>query len=146
MKKSISRKDELPSAPLVTHKKTAATRGENFFDTVFQIARKIPKGRVTSYGAIAEAAGTRLSARMVGWAMNAAGSASPPVPAHRVVNRLGLLTGKHHFPTPTLMEERLRAEGIEVKDDKVVHFRELFWDPSSPEEVKNKKSKVKKSK
>lgn len=146
MKKSLTTKAELPSAPLVTHKKNSAPRGENFFDTVFQIARKIPKGRVTSYGAIAEAAGTRLSARMVGWAMNAAGGAKPPVPAHRVVNRLGLLTGKHHFPTPTLMEERLRAEGIEVKDDKVVRFKELFWDPSVPEEVKSKKSKVKKGK
>jgi methylated-DNA-protein-cysteine methyltransferase-like protein len=114
MKRPLNRKDELPSATLVTHKKATAPRGENFFDTVFQIARKIPKGRVTSYGAIAESAGTRLSARMVGWAMNAAGTADPPVPAHRVVNRLGLLTGKHHFATPTLMEERLRAEGIEV--------------------------------
>jgi methylated-DNA-protein-cysteine methyltransferase related protein len=134
MKTSPKRKDELPSAPLVTHKKAPAPRGGNFFDTVFAIARKIPKGRVTSYGAIAEYAGTRLSARMVGWAMNAAGSASPPVPAHRVVNRNGMLTGKHHFPTPTAMEERLRAEGVEVKDDKVVRFRELYWDPSAPEE------------
>ena len=143
MKRSQTRKDELPSAPLVTHKKTSAPRGENFFDTVFQIARKIPKGRVTSYGAIAEAAGTRLSARMVGWAMNGAGSAKPPVPAHRVVNRLGLLTGKHHFPTPTLMEERLRAEGIEVKEDKVVRFKELFWDPSDPQPVRKKPGKKK---
>jgi methylated-DNA-protein-cysteine methyltransferase-like protein len=142
MKKSLKRKDELPSAPLVTHKKAAAPRGENFFDTVFLIARKIPRGRVTSYGAIAEAAGTRLSARMVGWAMNAAGGAKPAVPAHRVVNRMGMLTGKHHFSTPTLMEERLRAEGIEVKDDKVVRFKELFWDPSD-EEVKSKKAKGK---
>ncbi len=143
MKKSPTRKAELPSAPLVTHKEPAAPRGGNFFDTVFRIARKIPRGRVTSYGAIAEHAGTRLSARMVGWAMNAAGSASPPVPAHRVVNRLGLLTGKHHFPTPTWMEERLRAEGIDVKDDKVVRFKELFWDPSDPQPVKKPAKKKK---
>jgi len=139
MKKSPKTKDELPSAPLVTHKKGPAPRGENFFDTVFQIARMIPKGRVTSYGAIAEHAGTRLSARMVGWAMNAAGGAKPPVPAHRVVNRNGMLTGKHHFATPTLMEERLRAEGIEVKDDKVVNFKDLYWDPSDPDAGKKKK-------
>jgi methylated-DNA-protein-cysteine methyltransferase related protein len=143
MKTSPKRKDELPSAPLVTHKKVSTPRGANFFDTVFAIARKIPKGRVTSYGAIAEYAGTRLSARMVGWAMNAAGSAAPPVPAHRVVNRNGMLTGKHHFPTPTAMEERLRAEGVEVKDDKVVRFRELYWDPAAPG---NSKGKSKKSK
>jgi methylated-DNA-protein-cysteine methyltransferase-like protein len=128
---------------LVTHKKTAAPKGENFFDTVYMIARRIPKGRVTSYGAIAESSGSRLSARMVGWAMNAAGSAKPKVPAHRVVNRNGLLTGKHHFPTPTAMEELLRQEGVEVKDDKVVRFRELFWDPSVPEKAEGKIQKSK---
>jgi methylated-DNA-protein-cysteine methyltransferase related protein len=132
MKKSKKNPTDLPVAPLVTHKKVATAKGVNFFDTVYKIARKIPKGRVTSYGAIAESSGSRLSARMVGWAMNAAGSAKPPVPAHRVVNRNGLLTGKHHFPTPTAMEELLRQEGVEVKDDKVVGFRELFWDPSYP--------------
>lgn len=103
---------------------------ESFFDKVFVVARKIPRGRVTSYGAIADYLGTGLSARMVGWAMNSCSTTTPPVPAHRVVNRNGLLTGKHHFASPTLMEELLEAEGIEVMDDKIKHFQKLFWDPS----------------
>ncbi len=102
---------------------------ESFFEKVFEIARKTPKGRVTTFGAIAEAAGTRLSARMVGWAMNGAGKANKPVPAHRVVNRNGMLTGKHHFATPTLMQELLEQEGVKVKGDKVVDFSKLFWQP-----------------
>lgn len=108
----------------------------NFLDTVYAIVRRIPKGRVTSYGAIAERAGIRLSARMVGWAMNAAGSAAKPVPAHRVVNSKGLLTGKHHFSTPTLMQELLEAEGIEVKNDQVQHFDKVFWNPPLPKKKK----------
>lgn len=103
---------------------------ENFFDLVWQVARLIPKGRVTSYGAIAKYLGTGLSARMVGWAMNAAGGVKPKVPAHRVVNRNGMLTGKHHFATPTLMQELLEKEKIKVKDDKVIDFEKLFWDPA----------------
>jgi methylated-DNA-protein-cysteine methyltransferase related protein len=83
---------------------------ENFFDLVWQVAREIPKGRVTSYGAIAKYLGTGLSARMVGWAMNACNDVKPKVPAHRVLNRNGLLTGKHHFKTPTLMQELLEKE------------------------------------
>ena len=106
---------------------------DSFFDSVFQVARLIPKGRVTSYGAIAKYLGTKLSARMVGWAMNAAGSADKPVPAHRVVNRNGMLSGKHHFATPTLMEEQLLKEKIKVENDKVVDFETLFWDPSALE-------------
>lgn len=102
----------------------------SFFDSVFEVARLIPKGRVTSYGAIAAYLGTKLSARMVGWAMNAAGSADPPVPAHRVVNRNGMLTGKHHFPEPGLMEKLLKKEGIKVKNDTIVDFAKLFWDPA----------------
>lgn len=102
---------------------------DSFFDSVFQVARLIPKGRVSTYGAIAEYLGSKLSARMVGWAMNAAGSANPPVPAHRVVNRNGMLSGKHHFPTPTLMEELLRQEKIKVKDDQIVDFDKLLWKP-----------------
>lgn len=102
---------------------------DSFFDSVFQVARLIPKGRVSTYGAIAEYLGSKLSARMVGWAMNAAGSADPPVPAHRVVNRNGMLSGKHHFATPTLMEELLRQEKIKVKDDKIVDFDKLLWKP-----------------
>ncbi len=97
---------------------------------VFEVARQIPKGRVTSYGAIAACLGTRLSARMVGWAMNGCGRVRPKVPAHRVVNRIGLLTGKHHFSPPGLMERLLKKEGIKVKNDKVVDFEKLFWDPA----------------
>ncbi len=102
----------------------------SFFQDVYDVVRQIPKGRVTSYGAIATYIGTKLSARMVGWAMNAAGVAKPKVPAHRVVNRSGMLTGKHHFPTPTLMEELLKKEKIEVKNDTIVNFDKLFWNPS----------------
>jgi methylated-DNA-protein-cysteine methyltransferase-like protein len=106
-------------------------KDENFFELVFEVARQIPKGRVTSYGAIASCLGTKLSARMVGWAMNGAHRVRPKVPAHRVVNRNGMLTGKHHFTPPGKMEELLRKEGIKVKDDKVVDFKNLFWDPAS---------------
>jgi methylated-DNA-protein-cysteine methyltransferase-like protein len=101
-----------------------------FFKNVFEVVRQIPKGRVTSYGAIAQFLGTRMSARMVGWAMNASHQAHPPVPAQRVVNRQGMLSGKHHFPSPTAMEEMLKKDGVEVKEDRVVRFREIFWDPS----------------
>jgi methylated-DNA-protein-cysteine methyltransferase related protein len=103
---------------------------KSFFNDVYDVVRLIPKGRVTSYGAIAQYLGTKLSARMVGWAMNAAHHAKPKVPAHRVVNRNGMLTGKHHFSTPTLMEELLLKEKILVKNDKVVDFQKKFWDPS----------------
>jgi len=106
---------------------------DSFFDSVFQVARLIPKGRVSTYGAIAKYLGTKLSARMVGWAMNAAGTSDKPVPAHRVVNRNGMLSGKHHFATPTLMEERLLKEKIKVENDKVVDFEKLFWDPAELE-------------
>jgi methylated-DNA-protein-cysteine methyltransferase related protein len=102
---------------------------KSFFDKVYALARKIPKGRVTSYGAIANYLGSGLSARMVGWAMNSCQSSAKPVPAHRVVNRNGMLTGKHHFATPTLMQELLEAEGIEVEDNRIISFREIFWDP-----------------
>lgn len=110
--------------------KKAAGSPLTFYETVFRIAKSIPRGRVTTYGAIAEAAGTRLSARMVGWAMNAAHNTWPPVPAHRVVNRNGILTGKHHFATPTLMQELLENEGVRVNNDIVVDFKKLFWDPA----------------
>ena len=102
----------------------------SFFNDVYDIVRLIPEGRVTSYGAIAAYLGTKLSARMVGWAMNASHQAIPAVPAHRVVNRNGMLTGKHHFATPTLMEELLQREGLRVIKDKVVDFDQLFWDPA----------------
>ena len=100
----------------------------NYFELVYQVVREIPAGRVTSYGTIAHYLGLKSGARMVGYAMNAA-HALPDVPAHRVVNRQGLLTGKHHFTTPTRMEELLLAEGVEVKKDQVVDFERRFWDP-----------------
>ncbi len=103
---------------------------ENFFELVHQVARLVPKGRVTSYGAIAAYLGAKSSARMVGWAMNAAHTAKPKVPAHRVVNRNGMLSGKMHFATPAKMQELLEKEGVNVEDDKVKDFKNLFWDPS----------------
>lgn len=109
--------------------KPSGTRDESFFELVFEVARQIPKGRVTSYGAIAACLGTKSSARMVGWAMNGSGRVRPKVPAHRVVNRNGMLSGKHHFKPPGLMEKLLKKEGIKVKNDKVVEFEKLFWDP-----------------
>ncbi|PRY53946.1 methylated-DNA-protein-cysteine methyltransferase-like protein [Arcticibacter pallidicorallinus] len=102
---------------------------ENFFEKVYAIAREIPPGRVTTYGAIAEALGTKGSARMVGYAMNGSATVTPPVPAHRVVNRTGLLTGKRAFQGESLMAELLRNEGVEVINDQVVNFRHLFWNP-----------------
>src|SRR4249920_534277 len=100
---------------------------EDFFTRVFALVKKIPKGSVTSYGAIANYLGTGLSARTVGWAMN---SSHARIPAHRVVNRNGLLTGKNHFATPTLMRELLEAEGIVVIDDQIQNFNKIFWDPA----------------
>lgn len=100
---------------------------ESFFQDVYDVVRLIPKGRVSTYGAIASYLGAKSSSRMVGWAMN---GCPKNVPAHRVVNRIGLLTGKHHFSTASTMESRLKKEGIIVKGDKVQEFKDLFWDPS----------------
>ena len=100
-----------------------------FFEKVYQVVRLIPKGRVTSYGAIAKYLGTAGSSRMVGWAMSSSHTALPPVPAQRVVNRNGLLTGKAHFSSRYSMEQLLQKDGVKVKDDKVLHFKDLFWDP-----------------
>jgi methylated-DNA-protein-cysteine methyltransferase-like protein len=105
------------------------TRQYSFFEDVYSVVRQIPKGRVTSYGAIANYLGTKLSARMVGWAMNGAHGITPKVPAHRVVNRNGMLSGKAHFATPTLMEELLLKEKVKIEKDTVVDFDKLFWDP-----------------
>ena len=102
---------------------------QSFYDQVFELVRLIPKGRVSSYGAIAKSLGSGGSARMVGYAMSNAGAAELPVPAHRVVNSSGLLTGKFHFDPPELMEELLEKEGVKVKEDKVQDFKKLFWDP-----------------
>src|SRR6185312_3478877 len=101
---------------------------DNFFADVYEVVRLISKGRVTSYGAIAEYLGLRSGARMVGWAMNACHDMKD-VPAHRVVNSKGLLSGKHHFPSPNSMQKRLEKEGIKVKNDKVVDFEKLLWLP-----------------
>lgn len=103
----------------------------NFFQDVHEVVRLVPPGRVTTYGAIANYLGARHGARMVGWAMMAAHTARQPVPAHRVINRLGLLTGRHHFATPTAMQAALEAEGVRVVDDQVQNFEELFWDPAT---------------
>src|SRR5688572_10135790 len=111
--------------------KPSGKKEESFFELVYEVARLIPKGRVTSYGAIANCLGTKLSARMVGWAMNGAHKIKPKIPAHRVVNRNGMLSGKHHFRTPTYMEELLKKEGIKVKGDKILDFKERFWDPAT---------------
>ena len=108
----------------------SGNRENGFFHLVYEVVRQIPKGRVSTYGAIAAVLGTRLSARMVGWAMNGAHQVKPKVPAHRVVNRNGMLTGKHHFSTPEKMQELLEKEGVMVKEDQVLHFKEIFWDPS----------------
>lgn len=116
----ISKKAQLPKG-----------NERHFFQDVYDVVRQIPKGRVTSYGAIAGYLGTKLSARMVGWAMNAAHSARPSVPAQRVVNRNGMLTGRHHFSTPSTMEKLLKKEGIAVKDDTIINFKAYFWDPST---------------
>jgi methylated-DNA-protein-cysteine methyltransferase related protein len=113
---------------MVTAKNTA--KSHSFFDDVHAVARQIPKGRVTNYGAIAKYLGSGLSARMVGWAMNAAHIAKPKVPAQRVVNRNGMLSGKMHFATPTLMEELLKKDGVEVVNNTVVDFEKRFWNPA----------------
>jgi len=100
----------------------------NFFHDVYEVVRLIPKGRATSYGAIATYLGTKMSARMVGWAMNAAHD-DKTIPAHRVVNRNGLLTGRFHFATPKAMQRALEKEGVKVRKDQIVDFKEVFWDP-----------------
>lgn len=105
------------------------SNSDNFFERVYEIVRQIPEGKVTSYGAIAKAIGAARSARMVGWAMNASHNLED-VPAHRVVNRNGMLTGKHHFDGTNLMQQLLENEGIKVVDNQIVDFNTHFWDPS----------------
>lgn len=101
----------------------------NFFERVYEVVRQIPYGRVTSYGAIARCIGAPQSARMVGWAMNNAHS-KQDVPAHRVANRNGLLTGKHHFPGTDTMQRMLESEGLKIEEDQILNFKDYFWDPS----------------
>ncbi len=101
-----------------------------FFKKVHQVAQLIPYGRFTTYGAIAEYLGSKGSARMVGWAMNGSHHAKEDIPAHRVVNRIGMLTGKHHFGEASLMQKLLEAEGIKVENDQIVEFEKYFWNPA----------------
>ena len=102
---------------------------ESFFNQVYDVARKIPFGKVTSYGAIAKYLGTAQSARVVGWAMNDSHSQKDYVPAHRVVNKIGLLSGKHHFGNSNTMQQLLENEGIQIIDDQIIDFQKIFWDP-----------------
>lgn len=120
----------MPSKKQTPLPKTGKAKEYSFFQDVYDVVRQIPKGRVTSYGAIAAYLGTKLSARMVGWAMNGAHNVKPKVPAQRVVNRNGMLSGKAHFKTPTHMEELLKKDGVAVKNDTVVDFEKRFWDPA----------------
>ncbi len=102
---------------------------KGIYDAIYDVVRAVPKGRVTSYGAVAASVGAASGARVVGYAMNMSFGVKPKVPAHRVVNRNGILTGKHHFSPPEKMQELLEKEGIKIADDKVVNFESLFWDP-----------------
>ena len=104
----------------------------NFFEKVYEVAKQIPYGRVTSYGAIAKYLGAARSARMVGWAMNGAGKMED-VPAHRVVNKAGLLTGKHHFEGTNLMQQLLESEGVKIVDNQIVNLEKCFWEPEMPQ-------------
>jgi methylated-DNA-protein-cysteine methyltransferase related protein len=101
----------------------------DFYQKVYEIVRQIPMGKVCTYGIIGESIGGRISARMVGWAMNNAHHIQPFVPAHRVVNRKGMLTGKHHFATPSLMQELLTQEGLEIENDCILNFNNHLWQP-----------------
>lgn len=109
---------------------TSNPKNDNFFDKVYQVARQIPFGKVTSYGAIAAYLGAARSARMVGWAMNNSHHQTAEIPAHRVVNRKGILTGKHHFEGTNLMQQLLENEGIIVVENQIQNFEKVFWNPS----------------
>lgn len=124
MKKKATQKNSKEKIPVKDN-----SNNYTFFEDVWSVVRQIPKGRVTSYGAIANYLGTKLSARMVGWAMNGAHKAKPKVPAQRVVNRNGMLSGKMHFETPMRMQELLEKEGVRVEKDKIIEFEKRFWDP-----------------
>jgi methylated-DNA-protein-cysteine methyltransferase-like protein len=126
---NIMARKKVIAEPKLKNLNPSGKKDQNFFEQVYTVARQIPRGRVTSYGAIAACLGAKSSARMVGWAMNGADKIKPVVPAHRVVNRVGLLSGKIHFKPPGRMEQLLKKEGVLVKDDRVVNFKEKFWDP-----------------
>lgn len=123
---TMAKKTSAPKKQL----RDGAVQERDFFAEVMAVVREVPRGRVTSYGAIAKYLGAARSSRIVGYCMNNSHTVRPKVPAHRVVNRNGLLTGKHHFASPTRMEELLAKEGVKVKDDQVVDFRKRFWDPA----------------
>ncbi len=130
MKKTVSKKRT--ASKKITREKLPikdSSKNYSFFEDVWSVVRQVPKGRVTTYGAIGNYLGTKLSARMVGWAMKAAHDLHPPVPAQRVVNRNGMLTGRMHYETPTRMQELLEKDGIKVEKDTVVDFEKRFWDP-----------------
>ena len=130
MKKIISKKETISKKPIKEQLPIKDdSKNYSFFEDVWSVVRQIPKGRVTSYGAIANYLGTKLSARMVGWAMKAVHDLHPPVPAQRVVNRNGMLTGRLHYATPTRMQELLEKDGVKVKNNTVVDFEKRFWDP-----------------
>lgn len=107
------------------------TSNENFFHQVYRVTRLVPEGRVTTYGAIARYLGAPQAARMVGWALRASATTTPWVPAHRVVNRVGLLTGKNHFPGGDTMKQLLESEGVRIIDNRVADFNTVFWDPNN---------------
>jgi len=109
---------------------SSENKSDSFFKKVYEVVKLIPEGRVSSYGAIANYLGSRGSARMVGWAMNASHSAEFSIPAHRVVNRNGMLTGKHHFGSQNIMQQLLENEGIKVENDKIIDFEKYFWNPT----------------
>ncbi len=130
MKKTVSKKRT--ASKKITREKLPikdSSKNYSFFEDVWSVVRQVPKGRVTTYGAIGNYLGTKLSARMVGWAMKAAHDLHPPVPAQRVVNRNGILTGRMHYETPARMQELLEKDGIKVEKDTVVDFKKRFWDP-----------------
>jgi methylated-DNA-protein-cysteine methyltransferase-like protein len=124
------KKNKTAAREKLTTLRPSGKKEDSFFDLVHELVRQIPRGRVTSYGAIAACLGTRGSARMVGWALLQTPFAKIPVPNHRVVNRLGLLSGRHHFHPPEKMQQLLEKEGVLVKNERVVDFRKLFWDPA----------------
>lgn len=126
----MKKKSKPPVRVRLTTVKPSGHRDDSFFDLVHEVARQIPCGRVTTYGAIAACLGSRGSSRMVGWAMISGHTTEKPVPAHRVVNRIGLLTGRHHYKPPEEMQRRLEKEGVKIKDNQVVDFDRLFWDPA----------------
>ena len=124
-----TKKNKIPARVKLSSVNPSGKKEESFFTLVYDVVRQIPRGRVTSYGAIAACLGTKLSARMVGWAMNSAHDPSLKIPAHRVVNRNGMLTGKMHFGDADEMQRRLEKENIKIIDDQVQDFDKVFWDP-----------------